>query len=68
MAKIPGATNHVGKGSTEEMLPHRSALMTIAGGRKGLGNYAKATPSGAGALGSPSILGLSKPDTDGDGV
>lgn len=62
MAKIPGAINHVGKGSTEELLPHRSALMTLAGGRKGFNNYAKATPSGVGA---PSILGMSPPDNDG---
>jgi hypothetical protein len=61
MAKIPGATHHVGKGSAEEMLPHRSALTTIAGGRASISNYAKVTPSGAGGLGSPSIMGASKP-------
>lgn len=68
MAKIPGVTHHVGKGSTEELLPHRSALTTIAGGRRSISNYAKATPSGAGALGAPSIMAMSKPDTDGDGA
>jgi hypothetical protein len=65
MAKIPGATHHAGKGSIQEMLPHRSALTTIAGGRANIGSYAKVTPSGAGALGANSIMGMSKPNTDG---
>lgn len=64
MLKIPGATHHVGKGSTEEMLPHRSALTTLAKGnplQRTIGNYGKATPSGAGALGAPSIMGMAPP-------
>ena len=68
MSKNPGITHHAGKGSAEEMLPHRSALTTLAGGnpmKRTMNNYAKATPSGAGALGAPSIMG--KPDNDGDG-
>lgn len=68
MPKIPGATHHTGKGSISEMLPHRSALMSIAGGRKSISNYAKATPSGAGGLDAPSIMGMSPPTTDGGGI
>ena len=68
MAKVPGVTHHASKGSITEMLPHRSALMSIAGGRKSISNYAKATPSGSGGLGAPSIMGMSRPDTDGDGA
>ena len=40
---------HKGKGSTEEMLPHRGALAQLTGGdtvQRSLSNYAKKTPSG----------------------
>lgn len=61
MPKIPGFTHHVGKGSNSELLPHRSALTTLAGGdplKRTIGNYGKATPSGAQALGAPSVMGM----------
>jgi hypothetical protein len=61
MARVPGFTNHVGKGATEELLPHRTALSTLAKGQHTLSQYAKLTPSGAGALGAKSILGMSPP-------
>jgi hypothetical protein len=66
VARIPGVTHHVGKGATEELLPHRTALTTLAKGQHTLSQYAKLTPSGAGGLGSKSILGMSPPDTSGD--
>lgn len=65
MARIPGVTQNVGKGATQELLPHRTALTTLAAGQHTLSQYAKATPSGAGGLGSKSILGMSPPDTEG---
>jgi hypothetical protein len=46
------------------MLPHRSALTTLAKGnplQRTIGNYGKATPSGAGALGAPSLMGMAPP-------
>lgn len=64
MPKIPGFTHNAGKGSTSELLPHRSALNTLAGGdpsKRTMNQYAKATPSGPGK----SILGMSTPGTDG---
>jgi hypothetical protein len=41
-----------GKGGGQEMLPSRHAMSTLVGGSpmdRSLGNYAKMTPSGAGA-------------------
>jgi hypothetical protein len=41
------------KGSRQEMLPSRMALARLTKGdpmQRSLGNYAKATPSGAGAM------------------
>ena len=59
MAKIPGACNHVGKCSQQEMLPSRHALGTLTTGdplHRSMQNYAKATPTGAGGLSAPSIM------------
>jgi hypothetical protein len=59
MPKIPGATHHVGKGSKQERLPHRSALTTLTKGdplQRTMNNYSAATPEGQGAEG-PSIMG-----------
>jgi hypothetical protein len=53
MAKIPGACNHTGKCSNQEMLPSRHALTTLTRGdpsQRTFQNYAKATPSGASGL------------------
>ena len=68
MAKLPGVTNHIGKGAQHEMLPSRHALDTLTGGdpmQRTLGQYAKATPVGAGALGAsnpaaptPGVMGM----------
>jgi hypothetical protein len=62
MPRIPGAIHHVGKGAAEELLPHRTALTTLAAGQHTLSQYAKLTPSGAGGLGSKSIVVMSPPD------
>jgi hypothetical protein len=49
-----------GKPGQQEMLPSRHAMSTLVGGSpmdRSLGNYAKMTPSGAGAPGSyPAIM------------
>lgn len=61
--KIPGFTHHDGKGSSSELLPSRHALNTLAKGdplKRTMNQYAKATPSASGALGSPSMLGMGK--------
>jgi len=46
---------HKGKGAQSQMLPSRHALNTLTRGdpiQRSIGNYAKLTPSGAGAPGS----------------
>ena len=51
----PPITRHVGKGGKQEMLPSRHAVNQLTGGdpvQRSMGNYAKLTPSGAGAPGS----------------
>lgn len=51
----PPITKHAGKGGKQEMLPSRHAVSQLVGGdpiQRSLGNYAKLTPSGAGAPGS----------------
>lgn len=57
-SKLAGFTHHAGKGSSEDVLPHRSALTKLVGGdplQRTMGNYAKVTPSGLQAFG-PSIV------------
>ena len=64
MAKIPGACNHIGKCSQQELLPHRHALGTLTRGdpmNRTINNYAKATPEGAGGFGGASILAMGQP-------
>lgn len=42
----------IGKGGQQEMLPHRNAVAQLIGGdafQRSINNYAKLTPSGAGA-------------------
>ena len=62
-----------GKLGSQEMLPSRHAMSTLVGGSpmdRSMGNYAKMTPSGAGAPGSyPAIMqeGQAGPDVD-DGM
>jgi hypothetical protein len=51
-------TRIVGKGSKDEVLPSRMAMETITKGdpmQRSMNNYAKKTPSGAGAMG-PSFM------------
>jgi hypothetical protein len=51
----PSITRHAGKGGKQEMLPSRHAVSELVGGspvQRSLGNYAKMTPSGAGAPGT----------------
>ena len=60
---VKGATNHTGKGSQEDLLPHRHAMTTLTKGDPGkrtMNNYAKATPGLADA--SPSIMGMGAPE------
>jgi len=50
-----------GKGGGQQMLPSRHAMSTLVGGSpmdRSMGNYAKLTPSGAGAMQStyPEIM------------
>lgn len=48
----PSIKRHAGKGGGQEMLPSRHAVSQLVGGdpvQRSLGNYAKLTPSGAGA-------------------
>jgi hypothetical protein len=64
MAKITGATNHTGKGSEQELLPHRRALASLVKGdpsRRTMNDYAKATPIGAGGLDPTSIMAMLHP-------
>jgi hypothetical protein len=52
---LPKVTRNAGKGGGQEMLPSRGAMSMLTGGNpveRSLGNYAKLTPSGAGAPGS----------------
>jgi hypothetical protein len=59
MAKIPGACNHTGKCSNQELLPSRHALTSLTQGdpmSRTLNNYAKATPTGANTPLSPTAL------------
>lgn len=63
MTKIPGFTHHIGKGSVSELLPSRHALNQLTAGatpKRGMNNYARATPSGSKALGAPSVLSMGK--------
>lgn len=56
-------TKHVGKGGNQEMLPSRHAMSQLTAGdafQRSINNYAKVTPSGEGALGSPSVMDMSK--------
>lgn len=49
---LPKITRNVGKGGGQQMLPGRGAMATLTGGdpvERSMGNYAKLTPSGAGA-------------------
>lgn len=67
-AKFAGFTNHQGKGSKIDLLPSRHALTQLAGGnplQRTMNNYAKATPSGANALGGPNAVGMSPPGNTG---
>jgi len=55
-------TRIVGKGSKDEVLPSRMAMETITKGdpmQRSMNNYAKKTPSGAGAMG-PSFMMLGR--------
>lgn len=48
-----------GKGSRQQRLPNRHALNTLTKGdpvQRSLNNYARQTPSGAGALDAPSLI------------
>jgi hypothetical protein len=56
-------TKHKGKGSNSELLPNRHAMSQLTSGdafQRSISNYAKVTPSGEGALGSPSVMDMSK--------
>lgn len=49
---LPKITKNTGKGGGQEMLPGRGAMSMLVHGdpvQRSLGNYAKLTPSGAGA-------------------
>jgi hypothetical protein len=56
---IPPMTAQKGKGGGDALLPNRAAVHELLGGdpvQSALGNYAKATPTGANALGTPGFL------------
>jgi hypothetical protein len=56
---LPGTTAQQGKGGGQALLPDRAAVHELLGGdpmQSALGNYSKATPSGANALGMPGFL------------
>jgi len=60
MKKVP---KPIGKGSKTEMLPNRHAMNRLTGGEaweRSINNYAKVTPSGEGAIATPSILDMSE--------
>ena len=49
---LPKITRNAGKGGGQEMLPSRGAMSMLTKGdpvQRSMGNYAKLTPSGAGA-------------------
>lgn len=53
MIGTPKINKFKGKGGQQEMLPSRHALAQLVGGtpeQRSMGNYAKLTPSGAGAI------------------
>jgi hypothetical protein len=62
MKKINSSiTKHKGKGAA--MLPGKDALRQLTAGdafQSSINNYAKATPSGEGAIGAPSVMEMSK--------
>ena len=55
--------NNVGKGSQQQLLPNRHAMNTLTNGdqwQRSINNYAKVTPSGAGAEAAPSVLDMAQ--------
>lgn len=51
------------KPAKSEMLPSRTARTTLTKGdtfQRSMNNYAKKTPSGAGAIGMPSIIAMAR--------
>jgi hypothetical protein len=59
---LPGTMAQKGKGGGQALLPDRAAVHDLLGAdpmQSALGNYSKATPTGANALGMPGFL--SKP-------
>jgi hypothetical protein len=56
-------TQHNGKGGSQELLPNRHAMSQLTAGdafQRSINNYAKVTPSGEGALASPSVIDMSQ--------
>jgi hypothetical protein len=56
---VPPIKAQQGKGGGQALLPDRAAVHELLGGdptQSALGNYSKATPSGANALGMPGFL------------
>jgi hypothetical protein len=52
-----------GKGSKQELLPNRHAVNRLTGGEaweRSINNYAKVTPSGVGAMQSPSVMQMAQ--------
>jgi hypothetical protein len=59
----PEITKHAGKGSKQEMLPNRHAMNKLTSGeawQRSINNYAKVTPSGEGALATPSVMQMAQ--------
>lgn len=60
---MKGFTKQKGKGGSSELLPNRHALTKLTAGeafQRSINNYAKATPSGASALDTPSVMEMSR--------
>lgn len=54
---------HLGKGSNQALLPNRHAMNLLTKGepwQRSINNYAKVTPSGEDAIGSPSVMDMAQ--------
>ena len=60
---MPDMIHHKGKGSNQAILPNRHAMNTLTKGepwQRSINNYAKVTPSGEEAIGSPSVMDMAQ--------
>ena len=59
-------THHKGKGSQQELLPHRSAVSKLVRGpQQTMNNYAKATPMASPDMSSPDMNDMATPNVGG---